>query len=304
VALDAHRLDDWKPYLFKTTDYGKTWTAVTSNLPANGNVNALREDLENPDLLFVGTEFGLYVTLDGCQSWKKFMTGLPTVRVDDILIHPRDRDLIIATHGRSIWIADDITPLEHLKKAQKEDISLFDPRPAILWKNDIQSMRSAANRAFKGQNPQGGTAVSILSKTDAGKAKVEFLQGTKVVSTMDIDVKAGMNRFQWNMRGPVVAGANAGRGGGGGGGGRGQQQLVPEDPSEWSVAPGARPAGPALVPFVGGGRGGGGGGGGFGGGTPQGPLLEPGTFMMKLTVGGKTLQSSVELLEDVWLRNP
>jgi photosystem II stability/assembly factor-like uncharacterized protein len=302
VALDAHRLDDYKPYLFKTTDYGKSWTTITSDLPSKGQINALREDLENPDLLFVGTEFGLYVTLDGGQSWKTFMTGMPSVRVDDILIHPRDRDLIVATHGRSIWIADDITPLEHLKKARKEEISLFDPRPAILWKNDIQSMRNATNRQFKGQNPQGGTAISILSKTDAGNGKVEFLQGTKVVSTMDVDVKAGMNRFQWNMRGPVVPGAN--QGGGRGGGGRGQQQLVPEDPNEPPVPPGARPAGPPLVPFVGGGRGGGGGGGGgFGGGTPQGPLLEPGTYMMKLTVGGKTLQSSVELLEDVWLRN-
>jgi photosystem II stability/assembly factor-like uncharacterized protein len=303
LALDAHRFDDWKPYLFKTTDFGKTWSNVTSDLPVKGNINALREDLENPDLLFVGTEFGLYVTLDGAKTWKKFMTGLPSVRVDDILIHPRDRDLIIGTHGRSIWIVDDITPLEHMKKAATEEISLFDPRPAILWKNDVQSMRSAANREFKGQNPQGGTAISILSKSDAGKGKVEFLLANKVVSTMDIDIKAGMNRFQWNMRGPVVPGANVGgRGGGGGGGGRGAQQMVPEDPNEPPVPAGARPAGPLLVPFVAGGRGGGGGGGGGGFGVPLGPILEPGTFMIKLTAGGKTLLSSVDLLEDVWLR--
>jgi photosystem II stability/assembly factor-like uncharacterized protein len=307
VALDAHRLDDWKPYLFKTTDFGKTWTTVTGDLPVKGNINALREDLENPDLLFVGTEFGLYVTLDGCRSWKKFMTGLPSVRVDDILIHPRERDLIVATHGRSIWIADDITPLEHMKKAEKEEISLFDPRPAVLWKNDIQAQRHAANREFVGQNPQGGTAIDILSKTDAGKAKVEFLQANKVVSTIDVDIKAGMNRYQWNMRGPVPPGAANGRGGFGGGGGRGgpPPEMVPDDPDAPPVPPGTRPAGPVPVPFVaGGGRGGGGGGGGggFGFGTPQGPLLEPATYMIRLTVGGKTLMSSVDLLEDVWLR--
>jgi hypothetical protein len=306
VALDNHRLDDWKPYLFKTTDFGKTWTTVTGDLPAKGNINALREDLENPDLLFVGTEFGLYVTLDGCKSWKKFMTGLPSVRVDDILIHPRDRDLIVATHGRSIWIADDISPLEHLKKAQTEEISLFDPRPAILWKNDIQAQRHAANREFVAQNPQGGTAISILSKTDAGKGKVEFLSNDKVVSTMDVEIKTGMNRFQWNMRGPVVAGAANGRGGGGGGGGgggRGPAEMVPDDPDAPPVPPGTRPAGPVLVPFVAAGRGGGGGGGGggFGFGTPQGPLLDPGSFMIKLTVAGKTLLSSVDLLEDRWM---
>ena len=101
VALDNHRNDDWKPYLFKTTDFGKTWTNVTGNLPAKGNINALREDFDNPNLLFVGTEFALFVTVDGGKDWKKFMTGLPSVRVDDILIHPRDRDLIVATHGRS-----------------------------------------------------------------------------------------------------------------------------------------------------------------------------------------------------------
>ncbi|HMC60379.1 MAG TPA: hypothetical protein VKJ01_14410, partial [Candidatus Solibacter sp.] len=133
VAVDNHRSDDWKPYLFKTTDYGKTWASVAGNLPGKGNINALREDYDNPNLLFAGTEFGLFVTVDGGKEWKRFMTGLPSVRVDDILIHPRDRDLIVATHGRSIWIADDISPLEQLK-SNSGDVVLFDPRPAILWK--------------------------------------------------------------------------------------------------------------------------------------------------------------------------
>src|SRR5258706_8951703 len=133
VAVDNHRSDDWKPYLFKTTDYGKTWSSVAGNLPAKGNINALREDYDNPNLLFAGTEFGLFVTVDGGKEWKKFMTGLPSVRVDDILIHPRDRDLIVATHGRSIWIADDISPLEQMNKAAANtDLTLFDPRPAVL----------------------------------------------------------------------------------------------------------------------------------------------------------------------------
>jgi photosystem II stability/assembly factor-like uncharacterized protein len=308
VALDAHRLDDWAPYLFKTTDYGKTWTTVTHNLPTKGNINALREDLENPDLLFVGTEFGLYVTLDGCATWKKFMNGLPSVRVDDILIHPRDRDLIIGTHGRSIWIADDISPLEHLNSASNKDkdVVLFDPRAAILWKNDAQAQRHTANREFVGKNPQGGTAIDIWAKSDLGAGKVEFLTGTTVVSSMDVTLTAGLNRFQWNMRAPAPAGgANAGRGGrGGGGGGGGRGQMVPDSPDEPPappVAPGGR-GGPVLVPFTAGGRGGGGGGGGGGfGGIGGGALLEPGTYMVRLTVGGKTEMSSVNVLEDVWM---
>jgi photosystem II stability/assembly factor-like uncharacterized protein len=296
VAFDNHRCcDDWKPYLFKTADYGKTWTSVVGNLPGNGTVNALREDYDNPNLLFVGTEFGLYVTLDGGKEWKKFMANLPSVRVDDILIHPRDRDLIIGTHGRSIWIADDISPLEQLKPGANTDLVLFDPRPAILWKNDPAAQRHAANRDFKAQNPQGGSAISIWAKSDVGKGKVEFLQNDKVVSTIDVDLKAGMNRFQWNMRGPAPppppGGGRGGRGGGGGGGG-GRGQLEHNGPA---------PEG--GVPFVAGGRGGGGGGGGgFGGGVPQGPLLEPGTFMVRLTVGTETRMSSVDLLEDIWMR--
>jgi photosystem II stability/assembly factor-like uncharacterized protein len=308
VALDAHRLDDWAPYLYKTTDYGKTWTNITCNLPALGNINALREDPVNPDLLFVGTEFGLFVSLDGAKTWKPFMNDLPNVRVDDILIHPRDHDLIIGTHGRSIWIMDDISPLEQIKSAGNKEIVLFEPRPAVLWKNDIQAQRHVANREFVARNPQGGTALDILSKTDIGKTKVEFLQNNKVVSTMDVDIKAGLNRFQWNMRGPVPPNAPRRNFGGGGGGNNGNPpEMVPEDPNEKPMTPeqiaAARAARAAEVPFVAasGFGGGGGGGGGFGFGTPQGPLLAAGSYMVKLTAGGQTLTTSVDVLDDVWM---
>jgi hypothetical protein len=274
VAVDNHRNDDWKPYLFKTTDFGKTWTSVAGNLPANGPVNALREDYENPNLLFAGTEFGLYVTVDAGREWKKFMTGLPSVRVDDILIHPRDRDLIVGTHGRSIFVADDITPLEQLKAPGSSDVKLFDPRPAIQWKNDPQAQRHATNRDFKGTNPQGGTAIHVWANSDLGPAKLEFLQNNNVVSSMNVELKTGMNRFQWNMRGPAPNPGGGGRRGGGGG----------------AVNTG--------VPFV---AGGGRGGGGFGG-AVQGPLLEPGVYMVRLTIGSQVLTSSVTVLEDTWMR--
>jgi photosystem II stability/assembly factor-like uncharacterized protein len=345
VALDNHRNDDWKPYLFKTTDYGRTWTNVVGNLPGKGNINALREDYDNPNLLFLGTEFGLFVTLDGGREWKKFMTGLPSVRVDDILIHPRDRDLIIATHGRSIWICDDITPLEQLKAGDTADLKLFDPRPVVLWKNDPQAQRHSANRDFKGQNPQGGTAISIWSKSALGAAKVDFLNNNNVVSTMDVDLKEGLNRVQWGVRGiPPAAGTNGagrggrrggggdtaganppaapaaaadtaatqgggrggrgaggpipfvlsgGRGGGGGGGGGGANSFT-------GLPPVTPPAG--AGPGQGGGGGGGGGFGGFGFGAAAAPILEPGTYMVRLTAGEKTLSSSVIVLEDIWMR--
>ena len=150
-----------------------------------------------------------------------------------------------------------------------------------------------AIRIFKAQNPQGGTAISIWAKSDAGKGKVEFLQNDKVVSTMDVDLKAGMNRVQWSMRGPAPPPpAGGGRGGRGGGGGGGEAQQ-PEHNG---------PGRAGGVPFVAGGRGGGGGGGGFGFGVQQGPMLEPGTFMIRLTVGTETRMSSVDILEDIWMR--
>jgi hypothetical protein len=195
---------------------------------------------------------------------------------------------------------DDISPLEHMDKTQNKDLVLFEPRSAVLWKNDPLAQRHVANREFVGENPQGGTAIRVFSKTDAGKGKVEFMQGNKVVSTMNVDIKTGLNSFQWAMRGPAPAGGAQGRGFGGGGGGGGNREMVPTDPDAGPTPPALLAAEEALVPFTAGGGGGGGGGGGRRG--PQGPLLEPGTYMVKLTVGDKVLTSSVDILEDTWLR--
>ncbi|MGH9475651.1 MAG: WD40/YVTN/BNR-like repeat-containing protein [Terriglobales bacterium] len=278
VALDNHRNDDYRPYLYKTTDYGKTWTDVTANLPALGEIQALREDSRNPDLLFVGTEFGLFITTNGGQNWEKFMTGLPEVPVNDILIHPRDRDLILGTHGRSIWICDDISPLEDLNRIGDASVYLFPPRSAVEWKNDSEHQPNLFQDDFHGQNPQGGTAISIWAKNDMGPATIDFLQGGKVVSTMkEKDVHAGMNRFQWNMRGPVPPQPPGARNNRFRGFGRG--------------------AGTG-VPFVSAG-----GGGYFGRFTGQGPLLAPGTYMVRVSLGGTTLDSSAVISADVWMHH-
>jgi photosystem II stability/assembly factor-like uncharacterized protein len=300
AAIDNHRNDDWKPYIFKTTDFGKTWMNIASNLPAKGHVNVVRQDLVNPNLLFAGTDYGLYVSLDGGQQWKSFQNGMPNVLVDDILIHPRDRDLIVGTHGRSIWIMDDITPLEQMTSTGDE-LTLFDPRPAIQWKNDLELARGEIpGKWWRGENPQGGTAISFYAKSDLGDGKLEFLQGADVVSSMDVTVKAGMNRVQWNMQ-TASAGANAGGGGRGGRGGQGAaagaaggaggNPPAGVDPALAAQFAARRGGGGARgVPFVVGGRG------GFGGGN----LVSPGTYQVRLTVGGKTLMTSVVVMEDVW----
>jgi photosystem II stability/assembly factor-like uncharacterized protein len=273
VAIDNHRFDDWRPYLFKTSDYGRTWTSVAGNLPAKGHINAVEEDHDNPNLIFVGTEFGLFVTVDGGRDWKPFMTGLPRVRIDDLLIHPRERDLIVATHGRSFWIADDITPLEQwgtVAQAGAGNVVLFEPRPAVLWKTDREETRRVTAKQFRGQNPQGGTAISFWARSDMGSAQIEIVEGTQVVRRLTSPARAGLNRVQWNLLtdAGVAAAAAAAAGGGRGGGGGGAPQ------------PGAG------VPFL----------------APATGAVGPGTYFVRLTAGGQTVTTSVVVLEDIWMR--
>jgi photosystem II stability/assembly factor-like uncharacterized protein len=256
VSFDNHRVDDLKPYLYVTRDYGATWKSVAGNLPQWGNVNVVREDLKNRNLLFAGTEFGLYVSLNGGAEWKRFMNGMPVVRIDDILIHPRDNDLIVGTHGRSIYILDDITPLQQLsEKVTASDVFLFDVRPGVALATDVTLTQSIGGaKHFRGENPQAGTAISYYLKAAVqGEVKITISDYSgRVIRTLDGSKTAGLNRVQWNLRG----------------------------------TPPPRPAG-----------GGGFGGGGFGG-AAAGPALDPGTYVLKLSVDGKDYTSKVVIEAD------
>ncbi|MEI6668699.1 MAG: hypothetical protein WCP29_11135, partial [Acidobacteriota bacterium] len=222
VVLDAHRIDDHKPYLYVTKDYGQTFVSLADTLPM-GNANVIREDPKNRNLLYLGTEYALYTSVNGGKAWQRFMTGLPTVRVDDLLVHPRDNDLIVGTHGRSIWIVDDVSPLQQLTEAVlAADAFLFVPRPGVLWRSDTQeSINTGGNKLFRGENPQPGTAISYYLKTAASgdvKLTISDYSG-KVVREFVAPKDAGLNRVQWNLRGtPPSGGAGGGRGFGGGGG--------------------------------------------------------------------------------------
>jgi photosystem II stability/assembly factor-like uncharacterized protein len=223
VSVDGHRSDDLKPYLFVTRDYGKSWTSITGNLPASGNIQVVREDPKNKDLLYVGTEFGLYVSLDGGKGWQKFMNNLPTVRVDDILVHPRDNDLIVGTHGRSVWIADDISPLQQLTaEARQQDAVLFDIRPTVAWVNDRQKgQQVGGQRHFIGENPARGAAISFYLKSP-GEVKLAIADvNGRTIRDITAQGTAGINRVMWNLAPNPPQGQGGGQGGFGGGGGRG-----------------------------------------------------------------------------------
>ena len=266
LAVDGHRLDDLKPYLFVSKDYGATWTSIVNNLPKWGTVNVIREDPKNKDLLYAGTECGLYISQNGGAEWKPFMSGMPTLRIDDILVHPRDNDLIVGTHGRGVFIIDDITPLQQIsQKVRDSDVHLFEVRSGTIWQNDPRLGRYwGGAKLFRGTNPAPGTAISYYLKSPAsGEVKLAISDYTgKVVRNIVGTNEAGLNRVQWNLR---------------------------SDPPP-------RPTGGGA--FGAGGGGGGGGGGAFGNVFTQGLPLEAGAYNLKLTVGGKDYTTKIVVEND------
>jgi photosystem II stability/assembly factor-like uncharacterized protein len=249
ATFDGHRTDDHGAYVFVTKDFGETWTSLVANLPA-APVNVIREDPRNRNLLYLGTEYAFYVSLNGGKEWKRFMNGLPTVRIDDILVHPRDNDLILGTHGRSIWIIDDITALQQLTaETQATDATLLDIRPATALVNDVQkAILVEGAKAFRAQNPARGTTISYwLKSAPSGDVKITISDVSgREVRSIDGTKNVGLNRVQWNL---APTGAPAGRGGAGfGGGGRGGQlPAVPAGSYLVKVAAGDKVIGQKTV---------------------------------------------------------
>ncbi len=172
VAIDRHRNDDFKPYLFVTLDYGETWRPFAGNLPTGAVVGVVRQSSKEKFLLFAGTELGLFVTFDAGLKWYHLTkTGLPAnVRIDDMVIHRRERELVIGTHGRGIWIMD-IAPLEQLAESVwKADAHLFDVKPAYFWR--LQKRPFPPPPGFKAPNPPVGIPVHFLT-TPKTVGKVE-----------------------------------------------------------------------------------------------------------------------------------
>lgn len=208
ATFDGHRNDDFNPYVFMTVNYGESWKNISNNLREGGTVNVIREHHRNPNLLFVGTERGAYFSIDRGKRWIKFKNDFPIVPVDDIAIHPRDNDLIFGTHGRSIWILDDITPLEQLtKEVLDSPCYLFDIRSATIY--NFFSRRAhydfkglLGHKVYRAPNPPYGSIISyylkekakeelkIIIRDSKGK-KIRELHGTK---------KAGINRITWDLR--------------------------------------------------------------------------------------------------------
>jgi hypothetical protein len=208
ATFDLHTFGDMRPYVFKTSDYGRTWSPLVSavgNLkPVRGYAHVVKEDLINKDLLFVGTELGLWVSLDGGNQWAQYTGGnLPAVAVRDLAIHPRDRDLVIATHGRGIWIIDDITPLRVLTpETLRKEAAFIEARPTVQrlpagggWVN--------GDASFTGDNPTDEAVITYYQQKRHifGDLKIEVLdQDGKLLSTVPSSKRRGLNRATWSMR--------------------------------------------------------------------------------------------------------
>ncbi|MGH9408451.1 MAG: WD40/YVTN/BNR-like repeat-containing protein, partial [Vicinamibacterales bacterium] len=292
VAIDGHRNDDLKPYVFKTTDFGQTWTSVSGNLP-NGNVNSIREDPVNRNLLFAPTEFGFYISLNDGQAWDQFMPELPYGLADEVMVHPREHDLILASHAYGVRILDDITPLEEMTPQMTgKDVALFKPRDAVAWKNDIRQRTEVPGSKFwEGANAPRGTAIAWLLKSKPGAVTVKIADTAtgEAVYECKGSTNQGLNRFQWTLENNLTV-PPAGRGGRGGeGGGRGGAAAQGPRP-----VPGSQPCG--APPENGRGRGGFGRG-GFGAG------IQPGVYRVTVNVDGKDVENQTfSVLEDTWMK--
>jgi len=264
VSINNYRNDDYANYLYRSDDFGQTWTSITSDLPADRVVRTLREDTRNPDVLYLGTEFGLFYSLNAGGNWLQVGMGLPSVAVNDLVVHPRDNDLILGTHGRGIWILDQINALQELSPALHDAPShLFTMEPArqIRYRGEFAHM---GDMVFNGENPPAGALIDYWLGPDAGTPRVSVhdVAGAEV-AWMEGSADVGLNRLVWNLRHSLP------------------RQGEEEEEEEQGF-------GPPRPPSSG----------------PSGPLVVPGAYTVRLTVDGATHEQALTVEEDPRLDVP
>ncbi len=294
VTFDGHRLNDFETWIFASTDYGQTFRPVAANLKGEV-VRTLTEDIRNPDVLYVGTDTGLFVTIDRAKSWQRLKANLPTVRIDEIAIHPRDNAMILATHGRALWVLDHLEPIQEFAAAQTADLKLFTPPSYAMFRRPARDRNYEfwGNQVFYGENPPQAAVISWHQKKPAGNLQLRITDGAgRLVRELSGPVLDGVNREGiqsacWDLRvqpAPAPAPAATGRGQAPGGG-RADQPGRQGGPAAAATQQNAFGAGCATA-----GAGGGRGGFGAGGGNP-GPFVLPGTYNVSLVVDDKAIET-------------
>jgi photosystem II stability/assembly factor-like uncharacterized protein len=298
VTFDGHRSDDYGVYVYTTSDYGETWKPIRNGIPDSaGSVHVVREHPRNANLLFAGTEFGLWISWDRGANWTAFKNNFPTVPVDDIELQARENDLVLATHGRSIWIFDDLTPLEKMgASVAASELTFFSPRATNTFHN-ISRRWSAGQKMFNGKNPPPGALINYYLKTAVPPAepkpdsaehkemggtekakpaetaaspeeKKDEKQEAKKEGKVKITVTDKDGKLVRELDGPAAAGVN-----------RANWDLRYTAPAEPT---------PEQLEAIAAGY-------GFG---PRGPFVEPGEFTIKIKAGEKEATQKVTVEED------
>jgi photosystem II stability/assembly factor-like uncharacterized protein len=202
VTVDHHRSDDYRPYVFMTTDYGESWTSLAGGLPQDDYVKVVRQDPRNPDVLYAGMQHGIYLSLDRGDTWVSLANNLPPVSVRDIRVHPREGDLIVGTHGRGAWILDDIRPLQDWADAADADVHLFPVRDATRWHMHGR-LEAQGTRRYSAPNPEYGAYINLYVAEAPGEpisVTIRDKAGETVRVLDEIELEAGVNRIVWDLR--------------------------------------------------------------------------------------------------------
>ncbi len=207
ATFDRHMFGDMKPYAYRSTDYGRTWTnLIAGDSPVRGYAHVIKQDLVNPRLLFMGTEFGLWLSVDDGAAWSQYKGGeFPCVAVRDLAIHPRDNDLVIATHGRGIWIIDDITPLRTLTPQTLGMRAAFVQTAPVVQRIGAFGGWANGDAEFIGQNPPGDAVITyyLQKRHIFGDMKLEVYDPAgKLVQALPTSKRRGLSRVAWPMRLP------------------------------------------------------------------------------------------------------
>jgi len=272
AAVDRSRLDDQTPYLYRTGDYGATWQLITNGIAANAFLRGIREDTERKGLLFAGTELGVYVSFDDGRDWQSLQLNLPVVSIRDLAVH--GQDLVVATHGRSFWILDNVTPLRQAFDAEKDNAFwLYRPAPAYRIDNDSFAGTPLPPEEPTGENPPAGAVIDYVLKSSAGSVKLEIIDThQKLVrrfssedrhpekhpplpiaerwfpKSQALETNPGMHRFAWDLTWGSSGGAGV------------------DEESEYR--------------------------------NPRGPKVVPGIYTVRLTVDGKPQTQGLKVVMD------
>jgi photosystem II stability/assembly factor-like uncharacterized protein len=297
VTIDDHRQGSFDTLVYGSRDFGQTWQSAAGNLSGEV-VKTLTEDLKNPDVLYIGAETGLFVSIDRARTWVRVRANLPTVRIDEITLHPRDNSMLLATHGRALWILDHLEPIQEYAAAQSAsaDAKLFTPPPAAMYRRPVRDRNYEfwGDQTFFGENPPQAAVLSWFMKKQSNDVKLRIADGAgrevrEISGTVLANSgKPGVQSACWDLRVQPVpaavaaAGAAGGRQGTAGGGRGGQAAQSP-------FGAGCATAGGGF----------GGGFGGFGGGGNPGPYVLPGVYTVSLVVDGKTVDTkSLRVVDD------